>query len=157
MIKLIVAIDKNNLIGNGDKMPWHIKDEFIHFKKTTLNHALLFGRTTFLGLPGKLEQRDNYVLSHEEIDQDCTVIHNEIELFELFEKFKNSEKFLFISGGKSIYEKYYQFANELIISRIKGEFNGDVYLKMDLSDYTLVKVDEFEKFNVEYYNKNNSK
>lgn len=49
MIKLIVALDPNNLIGKGDQMPWKIAEEFKHFKTTTLTHSLLFGRNTFLG------------------------------------------------------------------------------------------------------------
>ncbi|WP_406614163.1 dihydrofolate reductase [Mycoplasma corogypsi] len=152
MIKLIVAVDPNNLIGNGNVMPWNIKQEFKHFRETTLNQALLFGRNTFLGLPKKLDNRINYVLSTDEVESADQVIHNETELFELFDKYKhNTEKTLFISGGKSIYEKYYTYADELIISRLKKAYEGNVYLNLDLSQYQLTKVEEFEEFNVEYY------
>ncbi|QJG66745.1 dihydrofolate reductase [Mycoplasma phocoenae] len=153
MIKLIVAMDEHNLIGKGDKMPWHIKEEFIHFKNTTLTHALLFGRRTFLGLPGKLLNRKSIVLSPDDIETADLTIHNDSELTELFKKYKDSKEVLFIAGGKSIYESFYQYADELIVSRIKGKFEGDVYLNLDLSSFDKEKVIEHEKFNVEYWQK----
>ncbi|WP_027120508.1 dihydrofolate reductase [Mycoplasmopsis lipofaciens] len=153
MIKLIVALDKNNLIGNGNKMPWNIKEEFIHFKKTTLNNALLFGKNTFLGLPKKLENRIVYVLSGETLSGCDRTIHNEKELLELFNFYKTSKEILFIAGGKFIYEKYYHYADELIISKIKNEYKGDIYLNLDLSKYELFATTNKKDFIVEYYKK----
>ncbi|QKT05532.1 dihydrofolate reductase [Mycoplasma sp. OR1901] len=149
MIKLIVAVDKNNLIGNKDKLPWQIKEELNHFKSTTLNHTLLFGRNTFLGLPQVLKNRKIFVLCQNDIPNVDLTIHNTEELEKIFEQYKNSDETLFIAGGKSIYESFYKFADELIISRILGEFDGDVYLDLDLSDYKLIEVIEKGSFNVE--------
>ncbi|ADE19446.1 dihydrofolate reductase [Mycoplasma crocodyli] len=150
MIKLIVATDKNNLIGNVDKMPWRIKEEFEHFRNTTISHSLLFGRTTFLGLPGKLDKRTIYVLSEQTLDN-CITIHNETELKNLFAKFKTNNEVLFIAGGKSIYEKYFEYADELLISRVDGDYQGNVYLNLNLSNYEVIKKQKFEKFVVETY------
>ena len=36
MFKIIVAHDPNRVIGNGLLIPWHIKEDFKHFKETTL-------------------------------------------------------------------------------------------------------------------------
>lgn len=155
MIKLIVALDKNNLIGKGNKMPWHIREEFQHFKRTTIGHSLLFGKNTFLGLLKKLNGRKNIVLSENDIENSDLTIHNEEELIELFNRFKNSNEVLFIAGGKTIYEKYFDWADELIISRIHNEYDGNVYLNLDLSNYYLDKVESHEFFDVEIYKKIN--
>ncbi|WP_027122316.1 dihydrofolate reductase [[Mycoplasma] imitans] len=152
MIKLIVAMDQANLIGKQDKMPWHIKDEFQHFKNTTIGHSLLFGKRTFLGLPGKLKNRKHFVFSREDIIPDADVtIRNEKELMELFKAYKDSQDILFIAGGKYVYEKYYHYADELIISRIKKKYEGDIYLNLDLSNYDLSKVQEYSDFTVEFW------
>ena len=37
MVSLIVAIGKNNVIGIGNKLPWHYKEDLEYFKKTTMN------------------------------------------------------------------------------------------------------------------------
>ena len=34
MINMIWAMDENHLIGDGDRIPWHIKEDFKHFKDT---------------------------------------------------------------------------------------------------------------------------
>ena len=47
MITIIVAADKNNLIGKkgtDNGMPWHNSEDFKHFRSTTLNHTLLMGK-----------------------------------------------------------------------------------------------------------------
>jgi len=129
MIKVIVAYDKNKLIGKNNVMPWHIKEEFEHFKDETMGSALLFGRKTFEGLPKKLNGRKNIVLSTGEVKGADLVIHTEEELMKLFEEYKGQDKDLYISGGKSIYEKYFDFADQLLVSVINGEYDGDTYLE----------------------------
>ena len=56
IISLIVAIAQNGIIGKSSgQMLWHVKDEFKHFKNTTLGFPIIMGRKTFetLGKPLK--------------------------------------------------------------------------------------------------------
>ena len=65
MIKsIIVAIAKNGVIGkeNGE-MSWHVREEFQHFKKTTLGFPIIMGRKTFEALGKPLIGRLNIVVS----------------------------------------------------------------------------------------------
>lgn len=151
MIKLIIALGPNNLIGIGNKMAWHIPAEFKHFKDTTIGHSLLFGKNTFLGLPKKLEGRKIYVLSDMEIDGADYTIKTVEELVKLFAKYKNSKDVLFIAGGKSIYEQFYMYADELIISHVKTSASGDVYLNWDLSNYEKTLLKSEQDFDVYSY------
>lgn len=153
MIKLIVAIGPNNLIGNNNEMAWHIKEEFQHFKQTTLNHSLLFGQNTFLNLPNKLEKRTTYVFGFTESKGADFSITSEKELEKIFQKFQNSKEILFISGGKYIYEKFFQKADELIISEIKNPQKGNIFLSWDLSNYKKTLIKEYKEFNVYSYTK----
>ncbi|QJR44331.1 dihydrofolate reductase [Mycoplasma miroungirhinis] len=152
MIKLIVAMDKNNLIGNGTRLPWKIAEELKHFKEKTLNHALIFGKNTYLSLP-KLPSRKIFVLSETDIEGVYKTIKNEQQLLELFKEYKDSEDVLFIAGGKFVYEHYFSYADELIISRIKDTYEGDVYLNLSTENYKHIKDEEHEKFIVEYWKK----
>ena len=47
MLKIIVAHDKNRLIGNGSLIPWHISEDFKHYKETTMGHKMIMGSVTF--------------------------------------------------------------------------------------------------------------
>ena len=43
----IFAIGPDNVIGIEDKMPWHSRQDFYHYKKTTMGYPCLFGDRTF--------------------------------------------------------------------------------------------------------------
>ncbi len=47
MISLIVALAKNNVIGNNGVMPWKIKDEQKRFKELTIGKTIIMGRKSF--------------------------------------------------------------------------------------------------------------
>jgi len=46
-ISLIAAIDKNNLIGQNNQLPWHLPEDLQRFKALTLNKPILMGRKTY--------------------------------------------------------------------------------------------------------------
>ena len=45
-LSMIVALDRNRGIGQGNAMPWHLPDDFKHFKALTLGKPILMGRKT---------------------------------------------------------------------------------------------------------------
>jgi len=52
----IAAVADNGVIGTGDDMLWHLREDFQRFKRVTMGHAYIEGRRTFdqLGvLPGR--------------------------------------------------------------------------------------------------------
>ena len=153
MIKMIVAIGPNNLIGIGNKMPWHVKEEFVFFKEMTMGHSLLFGQTTFLGLPNKLPGRKHYVLGKDSTTNADVSITSQKELEQLFLYYEKSEDILFIAGGKSIYEQFYTKASEIFVSEIDTNAKGDIFLKLDLSYYKKNLYKKSDKFNVFLYKK----
>lgn len=80
-VKLIVAMCKNNGIGNKNKIPWRVSDDMHYFsKKTSGNYheginkknAVIMGRNTWESLPTKykpLQRRYNIVLTKNVIEQ----------------------------------------------------------------------------------------
>lgn len=114
-VAAIFAIGPDNIIGIKDKMPWHSKQDFYHFKKVTNGYPCLFGATTFYGLPKyPLLNRLNVVLDNfqkEDITADNRgwVTCNSFECALLF--CENYDK-IFVCGGASIYK--YALENNLI-------------------------------------------
>lgn len=62
-ISLIAALDRNRAIGRGNAMPWHLPDDFRHFKALTLGKPILMGRKTAESLGRALPGRTNLVLT----------------------------------------------------------------------------------------------
>ncbi|MGE5811926.1 MAG: dihydrofolate reductase, partial [Ignavibacteria bacterium] len=67
MLKIIIAaVAQNGVIGRSTgEMPWHSKEEFQHFKNTTIGFPVIMGRKTFESLGGPLKGRLNIILTRE--------------------------------------------------------------------------------------------
>lgn len=59
----IAAMTKNRVIGNHGKIPWHIPEDFKHFKETTLGCPIIMGRNTYISIGRSLPGRENIVLT----------------------------------------------------------------------------------------------
>ena len=127
MIKLIAAIADNGVIGHNDELVWSYPEDLKHFKDTTMNQSILMGSKTYDGLPGTLPGRTTYVLTRDASKySNNTKITAISDALELFKKFKSSKDILYISGGKSIYNNFHQFADEMIITHINEQYEGNV-------------------------------
>lgn len=60
---LVAALDRAGAIGRAGAMPWHLPDDFRHFKALTLGHPVLMGRKTAESIGKALPGRLNLVLS----------------------------------------------------------------------------------------------
>ncbi|WP_424527076.1 dihydrofolate reductase [Spiroplasma endosymbiont of Glossina fuscipes fuscipes] len=154
MIKLLWAMDENNLIGKNNHLPWHLKEELQHFKRTTVGQTILFGRLTYEGIGGPLPNRKilvlttkkDYIINH----LDVKVVTNLNDIINTYQQ--NLTDDIYICGGKKIYEATLPYADELIISYIKGKYEGDTYFPaFDLTQFILTKTTELEQFVIKYY------
>ena len=62
-VSLVAALDRHRGIGRGNAMPWHLPDDFRHFKALTLGKPILMGRKTAQSLGRALPGRTNLVLT----------------------------------------------------------------------------------------------
>lgn len=139
MISLIVAFDSNRLIGAGNKLPWHYKDDLKYFKEVTMGHDLLMGKNTFESILSYTQKplpgRQHFVLS-----RTLDYAHEQVELVRDLEAFLQSypqNKELFVIGGSSVYEQLLPKADRLYITHIGEAYEGDAYFPaVDFSQWT---------------------
>ena len=62
-LTLVVAIDAQGGIGIDNKMPWHLPEDFAHFKRVTLGKPVIMGRKTFDSIGRVLPGRRNIVIT----------------------------------------------------------------------------------------------
>lgn len=125
----IVAISDNNVIGNGNFLPWYIPEDLKQFKERTKSHVVLMGRKTYESIGKLLPNRQNVIITRQEdfnIDN-AIVIHNPDEIYNLD---LISDK-VFIIGGKEVFDLYFQKIKTWYISHIKKNVDGDVYFKVN--------------------------
>jgi len=115
-IHLIWAQEPNGGIGRNGKLPWHISEDLKNFKKITLNCPILMGRKTWDSLPIKpLPNRRNIILSSKPIDS-IEVYHNIDNIIKKLAE--DSVSKIFIIGGSSIYQQFFDHATHLHITLI---------------------------------------
>jgi dihydrofolate reductase len=152
-ISLIWCEDSKGGIGRveGRGMPWFIKEEMAHFKKTTMFKPCVMGAKTFGELSEPLKGRINVVVTRNPeryvedvmwLDSPRTVIR-EINAGEIM-----------ICGGRTMYEFFEPFADRLYRSVLNKSYRCDVQMPdIDYSNYYCVGVDTRKDFTIEVYNR----
>ena len=153
MIKMIWCEDLNHGIAKNNQLPWHIKQEMLFFKNTTLNNIVIMGKNTWLSLNQKpLKNRINYVLTTNKdfkINLDNVFVIHDIQ--DVLELKKNTDKDIYIIGGKIVYETFFKYAEQLIISKLDDDYQCDLLLNYNLNDFKLIKVIKNDTFKTEIY------
>lgn len=139
MLSIIVAMDKNRLIGRGNDLPWHYPEDLKYFKSVTQGKAVLMGYNTYLSIYNRLGKalpnRKNYVLTYQSTLPGEGIIVENLE--QLIASYQDEE--LFIIGGKTIYELFLNRASRLYITHINQEHDGDCYFpNFDESKFRLI-------------------
>jgi dihydrofolate reductase len=63
VLELVVAAAENDVIGRGNRLPWHLPSDLKHFKTLTTGKPVLMGRKTFESIGSPLPNRTNLVMS----------------------------------------------------------------------------------------------
>lgn len=154
MFNLILAIDKDNLVGSTTAkfgLPWHYPEDLKFYKKMTTGQKCVMGRKTYESIGSALPNRETYVLTTNPDYNlnDATVINDWHQL--------DQNQDWWICGGVNVFKQFLPFAEHIYITRIDESHEGDVYFDdLDLTDFTLVsqKTGENSKLNFEKWKKN---
>ena len=126
----IAAVAKNGVIGKGSALPWDLPEDMKFFKDSTRNHIVVMGRKTYEALGHALPKRENAVIS-----RDLNLKLPDARVFQALEmalQFYQGQKelqnkTLFIIGGAEIYSLAMPFVDEIWITEIHENFEGDIY------------------------------
>lgn len=144
----VVAVSENRCIGYKNKLPWHIPKDLSHFRELTMGNAVIMGRRTYQSLPIRLKGRREIVLSKKWYND--RVFINGIEVYPTIEKAikqlnkENIDK-AFIIGGSEVYKTTMHLLDELYVTVIHKEVNGDKY-------FPKVRENKFELVDSQYHN-----
>lgn len=154
MIKLILAINQQRIIGVGNALPWFIPEEMKHFKKETIGNTVVMGRNTWESIDEKykpLVDRHNVVLSS---SGDVTGAH---EVFPNIPELLKKHSDFIVIGGKEIYEQFIELnlVDEILLSVVNhtvADTTDAVFLNIiPLKHLQLVDVIHHDKFIVYKY------
>lgn len=159
MKKIIIsAVSENGVIGNDDKIPWHIKEDFLHFKNKTTSNIVIMGSKTYQSMGKALPKRLNVVLSRSiKKLPDALVFSNfeeSVRASEIIAKNQNSD--IYFIGGSAIYEAGLREADVMYLSHVKGSYEGNVYFpEFSKDEWEVESEEEYKDFILKKYVKLN--
>ena len=123
---LIAAVARNGVIGDGEKMPWHLPEDLAHFRRATQGCPVIMGRRTWESLPARfrpLPGRRNVVVTRQTdwSDAGAEVAHS---LDEALARLAEAPR-VFVIGGGQLYAQALAQADELVLTEIDADFDGD--------------------------------
>ncbi len=138
-ISIIVAVDKNGLIGKGNSLPWSFSEDLKYFKEKTMGKFVIMGEKTYDSIGKPLPGRKIIVLSkNKDLNIEGVSVASSIE-----DALSSAEGEIMIAGGASVYEQFLGLAKRIYLTVIKKEFEGDVYFpKFNKDDWTITEEKE---------------
>jgi dihydrofolate reductase len=124
-ISMIVAMDRNRVIGDGAGMPWHHPADLKRFRALTLGKPVVMGRKTHEAIGRVLPGRLNIVISRDPGYQACpgaVLIGSTREI----DTCCGHEPEVMIIGGGQLYKAMLPVAEQLILTIIEHDYTGSV-------------------------------
>jgi len=127
-LALIAAVARNRVIGRGGELVWRESADQKHFRHVTMGCPVIMGRKTWDSLPARfrpLPGRRNIVVTR---NAGC---HGEGadragSLAEALRLAQDAAK-VFVIGGAELYALALPQADELVLTEIEAELDGDVF------------------------------
>jgi dihydrofolate reductase len=154
VIGMIWAQTANGVIGRDGTMPWHLPEDFEHFRRTTAGHPVIMGRRTWESLPENarpLPGRTNIVISSDPAWTEPGAVRagNIFSALAATALQPGAERVWFIGGG-TIYREVLSedLADTVMITRIDADVDGDTYAPELGSEWQLVSSSPEEGWNI---------
>lgn len=123
---IIVAYDRNRLIGGGNELLWQgdMKSDMRRVRALTTGNAIIMGRKTYESIGRALPNRQNIVVTHRPFEVEGVEVADSLErAFEMVEPGREA----YVFGGGQIYEQALPFVDRIVATEIDAEFDGDAY------------------------------
>lgn len=134
----------NRVIGQDNRLAWHLPNDLKHFKALTVGKPIVMGRKTYESIGRPLPNRRNIILSsHRDlVIEGCDVMHS---VDEIFNKTQEAPE-LMITGGGEIYRLFLPFVSNMYITYVHVELPGEVTFPIfDYRDWKEVSREDHQK------------
>jgi dihydrofolate reductase len=121
--KAIAAMSLNRVIGQGNRIPWHLPEDFKWFKKMTTGQVMVMGRNTFESIGKPLPHRTTIVLSRTQFQHPGVQTVADLSQIDL----ANEPREVFICGGAQVYEQALPLCSDLYLTLVKRVVEGDAF------------------------------
>jgi dihydrofolate reductase len=127
-VALVAAVARGGVIGRDGGIPWRLPEDVAFFKQLTTGHPVVMGRRTWESIPDRfrpLPGRRNVVVTRNpswsaEGAERAGSVEEALALVDGAER-------VFVIGGAGVYAAALPHADELVLTEIDAEFEGDTF------------------------------
>jgi dihydrofolate reductase len=139
-LSLVAAIARGGVIGRENAIPWRLREDMERFRELTMGHPVVMGRRTWESLPDRfrpLPGRRNVVVTRnrgwsaegaeraDSLDEALRLLAEEPQVF--------------VGGGGELYAAALPLADELLLTEIDADIEGDTFFpKFDPDEWVEV-------------------
>jgi dihydrofolate reductase len=123
VLSLVVAMAENGVIGNSNRLPWHLPADLKHFKSVTMGKPMLMGRRTFESIGKALPGRRNLVMTRGR-PIDAAAVETVTSLEEALAVTQDAAE-LMVIGGAEIFRICLPSAQRIYLTRVHAPIAGD--------------------------------
>jgi dihydrofolate reductase len=128
-VSLVAAVARGGVIGRDGTIPWRIPEDARRFREVTIGHPVVMGRRTWESLPDRfrpLPGRRNVVVTRNEAWREdgaerAGSLEGALRLLEGAERVS-------VIGGAQLYADALPLADELLLTEIDFDVEGDTFL-----------------------------
>jgi len=137
ILAMVVAMDRNRLIGADNGLPWRLPDDMQWFVQHTIGKPVIMGRKTYESIPAKfrpLKGRHNIVLTRDPSYEapGATVVHS----VEAALAAAGDVAEIIVGGGANLYAQLLPQTARLYLTLVEAELAGDAYFpEIEFSDW----------------------
>ena len=136
-LSIVAAVARGGVIGRDNAIPWRIPEDARRFRTLTMGHPVVMGRRTWDSLPDRyrpLPGRRNVVLSRNP-DWHAEGAERAGSLDDALRQLDGAPR-VFVIGGATVYAAALPIADELLLTEIDTDVEGDtVFPPFDAAEF----------------------
>ncbi len=125
-VALVAALARGGVIGRDGGIPWHLPEDIAHFRELTMGHPVVMGRRTWDSLPDRFQPlpgRRNIVVTRNPAWQGVGA--ERAASLEAALALAGEDEQVFVIGGAQLYAAALAVADELLLTEIDADVDGD--------------------------------
>ena len=162
-IVTVAAISDDFIIGDGNKLLWHLPNDLKRLKNITLGNPIIMGRKTYDSIGKPLPGRANIILTNKNSNKDDlktdkffvkdfekAILKANKWIDKNFDKVQKQSKQIFIFGGGEIYKLALDYCIKIELTVVNVKCSNGVYFptinQQDWKKKLIQKVEGNEKY-----------
>jgi dihydrofolate reductase len=144
---IIAAMSENHVIGRNNRLPWHLPDEWAHFRKVTsgprsvgprsAGKAFIMGRKSFEAPDALHSPYRNVIVTSNPPTNPTPLVEYAKDISEAI-ALLSGETDVFVLGGASIFQQMLPLADRMYLTIVHAQIEGDAYFPaFDPDDWQL--------------------